>query len=254
MKSWEDTLNKFLVKWKDRDDVVGAMVCGSYITGHPTDRSDLDVHIILSDEVDWRERGNQYVDGLLIEYFVNPPRQIREYFAEDYNGHNTMSMVQFITGKVIFDKQGIIEQLKKEAMEWKDKKYDDMDTSLKEIKKYGLWDSFDNLLDCFETQRKDFDFVYHQSLSLLFKEYCFFLNIEQIPFYQITRYLSDPRYLSKYLKAPFPDQEFCEMYLMAVETEARDMMIEIYEKLLSHVYEQTGGFNIDGWNIRTPVK
>lgn len=81
MKPWEDALNKFLASWKEQKDVIGAIVCGSFITGLPTERSDIDLHIILSDEVDWRERGNQYVDGFLIEYFVNPPRQNKEIFC-----------------------------------------------------------------------------------------------------------------------------------------------------------------------------
>lgn len=253
-KSWKDALNKFLVNWKDRDDVVGSLICGSFITGSPTDRSDIDLHIILSEEVNWRERGNLYVNGFLIEYFVNPPRQIRGYFAEDYKDRSTMSMVQFITGKVIFDKQGIVEQLKREAIDWKNKKYDDIDPSMKEIMKYRLWDSYDNLLDCYESERKDFGFVYYQSLLLLFNDYCSLLSIEQIPFYQITRYLSDPLYILKYLKTPFPDPKFSELFLMAVETHEREMMIELYGKLLNHVYQQSGEFNIDGWNIRTPVK
>src|SRR5690554_1121922 len=254
MKYWEDALNKFLVNWMKRNDVVGALICGSYITGSPTNRSDIDVHIILSDEADWRERGNQYVDGYLIEYFVNPPRQIREYFSKDYDDRSTMSMVQFITGKVIFDEHGIIEQLKKEANEWKEKKYAEINASLKEIKKYSLWDNFDNLIDCFENQRKDFDFVYYQSLLKLFDDYCSLLNIEQIPFYQVTRYLSDPSFLSKYMKSPFPDQEFNRLFLVAIETQDRGMKLEIYEKLLNHVFQNSGGFNIDGWSIRTPVK
>src|SRR5690554_5091223 len=206
MKYWEDALNKFLVNWMKRNDVVGALICGSYITGSPTNRSDIDVHIILSDEADWRERGNQYVDGYLIEYFVNPPRQIREYFSKDYDDRSTMSMVQFITGRVIFDHHGIIEQLKVEANHWKAKKYGHEDAAMIEIKKYRLWDSLDNLLDCYETDRVDFTFVYQHSLVLLFNDYCALLNIEKIPYYQISHYLSVPSYLSQYLKTPFPDQ------------------------------------------------
>ncbi|TCZ79321.1 hypothetical protein E0485_05505 [Paenibacillus albiflavus] len=254
MKSWEDAVNEFLVNWKSRDEVIGAMVCGSYVTGLPTDRSDIDLHIILSDEVNWRERGNRYVDRFLIEYFVNPPRQIRRYFAKDFDDHSTMSMVQFITGRVVFDKQGIINQLKKEAFDWKAKKYDDLESSLKELKKYGLWDAFDNLLDCYDNQRMDFDFVYHESLLGLFQGYCTLLNIEQIPFYQITRYLSDPFYLSKYMKALFPDKEFSKMFLMAIEASERDIKLQIYGRLFNHVIQKSGGFNNDGWNVRTPVK
>lgn len=254
MKPWEDALNKFLASWKEQKDVIGAIVCGSFITGLPTERSDIDLHIILSDEVDWRERGNQYVDGFLIEYFVNPPRQIRRYFAEDYSDRSTMSMVQFITGKVIFDNHGIIEQLKLEANQWKDKKYGDLDASMIAIKKYRLWDSLDNLLDCYETGRADFAFVYQHSLVLLFNDYCSLLNIEQIPYCQISRYLSDPSYLSKYLKTPFPDQVFSNMFLMAIETHEQGLMMKAYEKLLDHVYGQLGGFDIDGWHIRTSVE
>ena len=120
-----------------------------------------------------------------------------------------------------------------------------------EIKKYRLWDSLDNLLDCYETGRADFSFVYQHSLVLLFNDYCSLLNIEQIPYYQISRYLSDPSYLSKYLKEPFPDQVFSNMFLMAIQTHEQGLMIKAYEGLLDYVYGQLGGFDIDGWHIRT---
>ncbi|MGE8035840.1 nucleotidyltransferase domain-containing protein [Lysinibacillus sp. NPDC093692] len=55
MEEWRIALEEFLKDWKNRNDVVGALVCGSYVTGNPTNRSDIDVHIILSDDVDWRE-------------------------------------------------------------------------------------------------------------------------------------------------------------------------------------------------------
>lgn len=254
MQPWQNALNKFLANWKDRDDVIGIVICGSYITGSPSDRSDIDLHIVLSDEVKWRERGNQYIDGFLIEYFVNPPRQIRNYFKEDFNDRSTMSMIQFITGKIIVDKIGVIAQLRKEANDWKEKKYDELDSAIKEIKKYMLWDTYDNLLDCYESNRADFDFVYHQSLFVLFSEYCFLLNIEQIPYYQITRYLTDIYYLQKYLKAPFPDENFAILFLKATEAKDRELMITLYGKLLEHVYKHTGTFRIDGWHIKTPVE
>ena len=83
MKDWETALDKFLVSWKVRKEVTGVLVCGSFVTGKPAPHSDIDLHIVLSESVLWRERGNKIVDGFLIEYFANPPRQIREYFKED---------------------------------------------------------------------------------------------------------------------------------------------------------------------------
>src|SRR5690554_3779093 len=168
MKPWEKAIKIFLAEWKDKTDITAALVCGSFITGSPSNRSDIDIHIILSDKVTWRERGNKYINGMLVEYFANPPRQIRKYFEEDHDDNSTMSMVQFITGKEVFDKSGVIKQLKEEAMVWKDKSYNEINKTLLEIKKYGLWDAYDNLLDCYETERQDFDFVYYNSLLTIF--------------------------------------------------------------------------------------
>jgi len=128
--------------------VVGALVCGSYVTGHPSERSDIDVHIILLNDVTWRERGNQIIDGFLIEYFANPPGQIRHYFQDDFNKHRTMSMVRFQTGEISFDYTGIIKELKLEAYGWLKKNYETINETVLEIKKYGLWDTLDNVKDC----------------------------------------------------------------------------------------------------------
>ena len=40
MEEWKIALEEFLKDWMSRNDVVGALVCGSYITGHPSKRSD----------------------------------------------------------------------------------------------------------------------------------------------------------------------------------------------------------------------
>jgi|HigsolmetaAR203D_1030402.scaffolds.fasta_scaffold03493_5 predicted nucleotidyltransferase len=253
MRHWEDALRKFLAEWLKREDVIGALVCGSHVTGSPSPRSDIDVHIVLTDDSDWRERGNRYVDGFLIEYFANPPRQIRAYFEEDFRDRRTMSHVQFMTGRALFDPHGVVEQLRREAREWKAKTYDEIAPSLIELKKYGLWDAYDNLSDCFESGRRDFDFVYYQSLYLVFDEYCAILNIESIPFYQVTRYLTDPSYLSKYLKSPFPDPAFARLFMAAVEERDRGKKPEAFRLLVEHVFRKTGGFDIDGWKVRTPV-
>ncbi|WP_231630083.1 nucleotidyltransferase domain-containing protein [Lysinibacillus sp. ZYM-1] len=76
MDNWKIALETLLKDWQGRDDVVGTLVCGSYVTGKPSKRSDIDVHIVLENDVTWRERGNQIIDGFLIEYFANPPGQI----------------------------------------------------------------------------------------------------------------------------------------------------------------------------------
>lgn len=75
-----------------------------------------------------------------------------------------------------------------------------MNKTVLEIKKYELWDALDNLKDCYEQDKMDFSFTYHNSLVNLFLVYCQYLNLEMIPFYQIYAYLEDPIYLQKYSK------------------------------------------------------
>ena len=75
MENWEKVTNKFLETWLKKDYVVGAFVCGSYVTGRPTKHLDIDLRIIMKDDINWRERGNKIIDGFLIEYFANPIRQ-----------------------------------------------------------------------------------------------------------------------------------------------------------------------------------
>lgn len=67
MEPWEAAVDKFLEPWRRRKCVIGAMVCGSYVTGDPSKHSDLDVQIILAKGTCWRERGNRIVDDFEID-------------------------------------------------------------------------------------------------------------------------------------------------------------------------------------------
>lgn len=80
--NWKPKLEKFLENFKYLNDIQGVLVCGFYITGKPTSHSDLDVHIVLKDNCDYRVKLNRIVDGLMIECFINPPKQIRKYFEK----------------------------------------------------------------------------------------------------------------------------------------------------------------------------
>lgn len=253
MKDWEKALNIFLKTWKEQEDVIGAIVCGSYVTGKPSPHSDIDVHIILSDDVDWRERGNVIVDDYLIEYFVNPPKQIIKYFEEDYNDLRPHSMVQFLTGKIIFDNYGEIKRLKDEARIWFNKKYNELGSTSIEFIKYHLWDTLDNLLDCHEQNREDFEFVYHNSLRVLFEEYSRYLQVEITPFNQVLAYISDPHYKEKYLSKGFPDRFFSEKFLHSISEKEKDKKMKLFSELIDYVLNKMGGFNIDGWKIRSSV-
>jgi hypothetical protein len=254
MENWRKALNLFLEDWPYVSELAGVLVCGSYITGNPSDRSDIDVHMVLKEGEEWRERGNRIVEGYLIEYFCNPPAQIRKYFEGDYEERSTHAAVQFATGEVLFDHEGTIGLLKKEAFSWLQRPFEQTGETGLEFIKYAIWDSADNLQDLYEKGRSDFRFVYHNSLKVLFDQYCQFLAVEQIPFYQIGSYLSEDSYLKKYLKEPFPDKEFSALFLESLTADAESEMVSFFEKLSSHVLTKMGSFTIDGWKLKSPIE
>ncbi|MGF2616607.1 nucleotidyltransferase domain-containing protein [Rossellomorea aquimaris] len=254
MQNWRKALEIFLNDFHYTSDLAGALVCGSFVTGNPSARSDIDVHLILREGKEWRERGNKIVGGYLIEYFCNPPVQIRKYFEEDYNSRTTHAAVQFATGEILWDKEGTVEGLKEEAGVWLGKPFNKIGDIELEFMKYSIWDTLDNLQDMHEKEEAEIMFVYQNSLNILFDQYCRFLSVEEIPFYQVGAYLNDKRYLKKYLKNPFPDEEFSQLFQKAMKISQAGQMTEMYEKLSKYVLSKLGGFSIDGWKMNSQIE
>ncbi len=250
--NWEEKLNKFLENWEYMDDTVGILVCGSYVTGAPSSHSDLDVHTILDSEVDYRERGNKIIDGLLVEYFANPARQILKYFKEDYESIRTMSQVQFITGKILLDKTGEVQKLKDEAQKIFNKHFLDLDTNLNELNKYGLWDMLDDLLDGLENHREDFDFLYYSNLDKLLSLY---MKQIRFPYNKKTMLgnITSEIVRNKYLLEELPDLDVSRLIKNCIVLESKEDRMKNYELLTKKVFELTGGFDIDTFKFKSPV-
>ncbi|HLD85807.1 MAG TPA: nucleotidyltransferase domain-containing protein [archaeon] len=115
MEAWEKAVHKFLTPWKAKKYVIGALVTGSFVPGNATKHSDVDLHIILDCKVKWRERGNKMVDGFLIEYFANPPQQLKKCMEEGYRDGKRVDARMYLLGKIIFDRTGEVKKLQENA-------------------------------------------------------------------------------------------------------------------------------------------
>ena len=252
---WKEKLNIFLADFEHMKDATGVLVCGSYITGNPTSHSDLDVHIVLDNGVGYRERGNKIVDGLLIEYFANPPKQILRYFDEDLQEKSLMCQTQFATGQIIIDKIGDVETLKKKANEMISYFYalGQADLRMSDLDKYFLWDMLDDLQDAYETKRADFDFLYFTRLNALLEKY---MNGINLPYNCKSIYgnIMDVAVREKYLLRELSNETIRNMIVSAITaTEQADKM-EAYEKLTAEILSQFGGFSIDGFKFKSDVE
>lgn len=251
---WEIALEKFVSKWKNKKEVVGAIVCGSYVTGNPSKHSDIDIHLILDKKVKWRERGNEIIDGILIEYFANPLSQHIKYFEDDFKSRRKINIHMFTTGRILFDKNGDLKKIIEIAKDWDKKKFDKPKKIPIEISKYFIWDMRDNLEEVYESNNEEFYFVYYNFLNDLFESYSKYLRFDGVNVNKIRRFLTDNKDKTKYKMPDFPDSNFVSMFVDAIKLKDKKEMMGSYHKLTDYVLNKMSGFNIDGWKIRSPVE
>lgn len=254
MEKWEIALQTFLKKWQNKKEVVGALVCGSYITGNPSRHSDIDIQIILDSKTSWRERGDEIIDGVLVSYFANPARTHRYYSEEDYKSRRIINAHMFCTGKILFDKTGELKQIIKDSKKYLAKKYPKQNKFQIESAKHAMWDTRDNLEEVFESGSEDFFFVFYNNLNEVFETYAKFLQFTSIPANKLKRFLVNERDKKKYHVANFPDQDFVKMLIRAFNMKDKTKMMKEYHALTNHVFKKMGGFSIDGWKLRSPAK
>lgn len=260
--TWERALDDFLMPWQARRDVIGALVTGSYAMGTQTDLSDIDVHIVLSPKVAWRERGNQRVDGFLIEYFANPPRQIERYMELDHATGRLADAHMFTVGRIVFDKTGDVRHLQHVAARWMKRPLPPARspgprrTSItpatkawRERYKYVIWDDLDELANVAARNDVSLPFVYALALDLVIGTYARFLRAPLPPQSKLHRFLTDSAFTAAYRLPPFPDQRFVDLVLPCFA----GCSLPDLEAAARYVQDAMGGFEIDGWKHRAKL-
>jgi predicted nucleotidyltransferase len=91
------------------NDLLGLLFAGSAAYGTPMKTSDLDLFVLIAQP--WRQRRNLVVEAVEVELFINPLGQIRKELNRSYN--STIEM--FARGKIVYDPQGLLEELASEA-------------------------------------------------------------------------------------------------------------------------------------------
>ena len=247
---WRKRLDVFLADFEHKNITIGVLVCGSYITGSVSEHSDLDVHIILDEAVNFRERGNRIIDGLLIEYFANPPRQILRYFQDDLKDKSLMCQTQFATGEILMDKTGAVAELKTRAKAEMGGFYASAPApAMSELTKYGIWDMLDDLEDAHKANRADFDFLYHNNLGKLINTYMGCINMPYNTKTIMGNINSDVT-RKKYLLRELPDDEIAGLIKESITTGD----IVPFRQLANAILNNFGGFDITTFTLKTDAQ
>ena len=248
MKDWEKALYKFLEKYKNKPYFEGAVLCGSYATGNQNKFSDIDVHILLSDSQNWRERGIVFESGFLIEYFMNPIKKIQQEFQDDYLNGGNASANMFGYGRILFDKYGYVKQLHNEAIKilkktprkWKKK---DLTLDL-----YGVWNLMDEL-NGLVLEKRFFNTIYYELARALQGLYFKIKGIPRMSFTKTEKILTDSNFAKRYHIQKLPDKKFTKLFLDALHT----VDIIKIQKLYDFVIKNVGGFDIETFKIRSKL-
>jgi nucleotidyltransferase-like protein len=122
----------------------GIVIAGSIVRGEAGPTSDLDV-VVVHDEP-WRLREQRRFAGVPAELFVNPPFQIRKYFASEHaDGHPSMAHM-LATGEPIAPVDPIVDELIRDARDWLARPVATTAAKLESLR-YGAVDQLDNARD-----------------------------------------------------------------------------------------------------------
>lgn len=107
---------------KQEPGVIALLLTGSYIYGNPTNESDLDVRIIVSDKkYEKVHRDDMHRFDVRIEAFYNTVKTIEDFMEKARKKEIPRYIVHFWSnGKIVFDNDEIAKKLQKKARDiWK---------------------------------------------------------------------------------------------------------------------------------------
>ena len=252
MNNWENALNKFLNQYKDEDYFLGAILTGSYATGNNTPNSDIDVFIVTKDSTTWRERGNKLIDGYLIEYFINPVRQVLNEFEEGFINNGIATTRIFLGSKILYDKDGTIEKLINIAKENINREIEPLPEFKKKMNNYTIWQSFYELTSKYE-RKEDIDFTYNIYLNNIIESYFLNKQIPLLPIHKIEKMLINEEYRKRYNVNKLPEDEFVNKLLNCFNEKDYNKRYEYAKELYNYYMEQNNDFDINDFSLRSEI-
>lgn len=254
VEKWKIALKEFLSKYEDDDDVVGAILCGSYATGNQNEYSDIDVQLVLKDTCDYSVHGVTESNSYLIEFFINPAYKIKEYMELNYKKNRQMTQNMFAYGKIIYDLDGSVKQLQDLALEYIDRPFEVISGKKMDMNNYHVWDYLDELKVSLKESSPSFNLIYYKLLDGLYESYCELQGIPKLPISRIYKILTDEDFRKKCHIFKIPEKEFIKLYVKCFEIDKPDKMYKNIEELIDYYYKRQGGFNIRQFKLRTELK
>lgn len=239
IQKFQSALDKFVERHKRNPNVIGILLSGSFIHSKPDKNSDLDVSVVLK-KSQFRERGNTWIKGIEIEYFINPIEQIKYYFKTEVGDKAPCTTHMFANSYILYKKGNELEKLIKEAKKIMKKGVSPMGKMEKELAKYFLDDLQKDLEDTYlKKDRFAFSII---AMAILEKSLSVFTKLKKIQKEKSKR-------LRDQLKNLEP--EFEVLYSKALLEVSLEKKYKALVKLIDYVERHLGGKRPKEWKLRS---
>ena len=148
---------------------LGIIATGTIIRGAAHATSDLDIVVIR--EGRFRRRIQRWFGDVPAEIFVNPPSQIRAYFAEEHRDAEPLTAHMVATGFVIYNASGVVDDLRSEAQAWLDTLNPPSHAEIVRAR-YGAATRFEDALDVASTDEATATMLFTLSVTSMVELYC----------------------------------------------------------------------------------
>lgn len=252
----EDTIYEFIKKmgYIENRHVIGIFFYGSYLTGYNHSKSDIDLHVVF-DNLNPKHiiRGNEYVNGIRIEYFEKPLRDIYQSIDNGYENQNNAWLPIIGKSKIILDKTGALEALQ----EYAKKKFSKPLPPISDENAKELVSILDNRMEKLETKAEinsiDFNHLYHITIEKIRKFYHKLNGFPEIQTSKLVRVYIDSEYRESLYKGSIPEQEFIDMYLSLISDETSDKKTK-YENIKQFYEYATRNVKFDRKSYRILIE
>jgi len=230
------SLEKFIKKFKRDNNVRAIIVTGSYVYLELDKNSDLDIYILLKSSKT-RERGNTWVDGVEIEYFINPIKQVKNYLKQE------AKIGKYSTAHILAD--SII-------LHQKDKSIDDLVELAKRIlKNKRKMTNYDIELAKYtmDNLKKDLEDVYLRRDSFTFQLIANEIFTKSIKFFKEYYDIKLERNKKSRAVIKEKDPAFEKLLLRVFYQKSIDKHFDEINKVIKYIEKMLGGKKNKHWKI-----
>lgn len=238
-KRYADALNIFTEPYKKDKNVIGIILSGSTVNAKPDKNSDLDVFMVTK-ESKTRTRGNTWVNGIEIEYFINPVKQIEFYFKDELKMKRNVTAHIFSNSVVLFERGKELGRLIKEAKKIMGRKNNKMDRVVRENTRYQIDDLEKDLEDVI--LRKDY-FAFNVIATKLLE------NILSAFFALHRTFTAKTKRLLSQLQSL--DADFAVLYEKAIVERDVNLRHQNILELIRYIEAKLGGKRPREWKLTT---